>query len=202
LLVLASSDLGTQVTAAFVEEQHCEPGRFLLVQLSSLVPAGRRARSSWKAEAQCSMAMAGYAVAHLVEIDEISDGRRPFGPIRHNFGITSFGVNTRTGREAGDRIINEHDEAGEEEELYVVQSGRATFELDGERVDAPAGRFVFARPGVNAPPTQRSGRRRSSRSGARRRVRTSQGGIRPFVLGTRSRPRSKRVVGKSRSAVT
>jgi tetratricopeptide (TPR) repeat protein len=92
--------------------------------------------------------MADYAVAQLVEIDEISDGRCPFRPIRHNFGITSFGVNAWTGREAGERIINEHDEAGEHEELYFIQSGRATFELDGERVDAPAGTFVFARPGV------------------------------------------------------
>jgi tetratricopeptide (TPR) repeat protein len=92
--------------------------------------------------------MAGYAVARLGEIDEISDGRCPFRPIRHNFGITSFGVNTWTGRQAGDRIINEHDEAGQDEELYVVQSGRATFELDGNRVDAPAGTFVYASPGV------------------------------------------------------
>ena len=37
---------------------------------------------------------------------------------------------------------------GEEEELYFVHSGRARFELDGESVDAPAGTFVFARPGV------------------------------------------------------
>jgi hypothetical protein len=52
-------------------------------------------------------------------------------------------------RDAGDRIINEHDEAGEgSEELYLVHSGRATFELDGERVDAPAGTLVFARPAV------------------------------------------------------
>src|SRR5215204_5224706 len=92
--------------------------------------------------------MAQYAVAHLEEIDELSDGRAPFRPIRHNFGITSFGVNTWTGHEAGDRIINEHDEAGWDEELYFVQSGRALFELDGERLDAPAGTFVFARPGV------------------------------------------------------
>ncbi len=92
--------------------------------------------------------MAEYAVAHLTEIDEMNDGRCPFRPIRHSLGISSFGVNAWTAREAGDRIINEHDEAGEDEELYVVQSGRATFELDGERVDAPAGTFVFARPGV------------------------------------------------------
>jgi len=92
--------------------------------------------------------MPAYTVAHLTEIDEIDDGRCRFRPIRHTLGIASFGVNAWTAREAGDRIINEHDEEGEDEELYVVQSGRATFELDGERVDAPAGTFVFARPGV------------------------------------------------------
>ncbi len=69
--------------------------------------------------------------------------------MRHHFGITSFGINAWTGREAGDRIINEHDEEGEDEELYFVHSGRARFEFDGERVDAPAGTFVFARPSVN-----------------------------------------------------
>ena len=52
------------------------------------------------------------------------------------------------GRAAGDRIINEHDEAGEQEELYLVLGGRAAFELDGERRDAPAGTFVFVEPGV------------------------------------------------------
>jgi tetratricopeptide (TPR) repeat protein len=92
--------------------------------------------------------MSGYAVAHLDEIDEISDGRALSRPVRLHFGITSFGVNTWTGRESGDRIINEHDEADENEELYLVQHGRARFELDGEQVDAPAGTFVFARPGV------------------------------------------------------
>ena len=92
--------------------------------------------------------MSSYAVAHLGEIEEISDGRCPSRPVRHHFGITAFGVNAWTGHSAGDRIINEHDEAEENEELYVVQQGRATFELDGERVDAPAGTLVFARPGV------------------------------------------------------
>jgi tetratricopeptide (TPR) repeat protein len=89
-----------------------------------------------------------YAVAHLDEIDEMDDGRCPWRPVRHHFGITAFGVNAWTGRNAGDRIINEHDESEENEELYLVQQGRAVFELDGERLDAPAGTFVFARPGV------------------------------------------------------
>jgi tetratricopeptide (TPR) repeat protein len=95
--------------------------------------------------------MAGYVVAQLDEIEEVSDGRSPWRPVRHHFGITSFGVNAWPGRAAGDRNINEHDEADDEvqeEEHDLVQSGRATFELDGERIDAPAGTFVFAPPAV------------------------------------------------------
>src|ERR1700741_2788165 len=92
--------------------------------------------------------MSGYAVA---QIDEIDDGRVLSRPVRFHFGITSFGVNAFTAHQAGDRLINEHDESPEhdlQEELSLVQRGRATFELDGERVDAPAGTLVFARPAV------------------------------------------------------
>ncbi len=92
--------------------------------------------------------MSGYEVAELDQIEEIDDGREPFRPVRHHFGITSFGVTAWTARAAGDRIINEHDESGSDEELYLVLKGRAVFELDGDRVVAPAGAFVFARPDV------------------------------------------------------
>ena len=37
---------------------------------------------------------------------------------------------------------------GSSEELYLVVRGRAVFELDGDRVAAPAGTFVFAPLGV------------------------------------------------------
>jgi tetratricopeptide (TPR) repeat protein len=89
-------------------------------------------------------------VAHLDEIGELDDGRVPMRAVRHHFGIRSFGVNAWTTRAVGDRIINEHDEAepGAQEELYLVVRGRATFELDGERVNAPMGTFVFVRPGI------------------------------------------------------
>ena len=95
--------------------------------------------------------MSGYRVAGLDAIEELTDGREAYRPVRHHFGITSFGITAWTGRAAGDRILNEHDEADTEdrsEELYLVQSGRAVFELDDERVDAPAGTFVYASPGV------------------------------------------------------
>jgi len=92
-----------------------------------------------------------YAVAHVDEIDVIDDGRCPFRPVRHHLGLTAFGVNAWTGVAAGNRIINEHDEAqlGDgSEELYLVLAGRARFELDGRNLDAPAGTFVAVRPGM------------------------------------------------------
>jgi tetratricopeptide (TPR) repeat protein len=94
--------------------------------------------------------MAGYAVARLEEIEQLTDGREPWRPVRAHLGITAFGVNAWTGQQAGDRIINEHDEdePGAHEELYLVLAGRASFELGGEKVDAPSGTFVFAQPGV------------------------------------------------------
>ena len=94
--------------------------------------------------------MSKYAVAKLDEIAEIDDGREPMRPVRHHLGISAFGVNSWTGKNAGDRILNEHDEDEPDgnEELYFVHTGRARFELDGETVDAPAGSFVFAKPAV------------------------------------------------------
>jgi tetratricopeptide (TPR) repeat protein len=94
--------------------------------------------------------MANFAAARLDEIAEIDDGRCPFRPVRHHFGITTFGITAQTARADGDRIINEHDENDPDssEELYVVISGHATFEVDGEVHDAPAGTFVHVPAGV------------------------------------------------------
>jgi tetratricopeptide (TPR) repeat protein len=93
--------------------------------------------------------MSDYEVAHLDEIDVVSDGREPMRPVRHHLGITAFGINAWTGPEQGDRLINEHDEEDDgQEEVYLVMQGRAVFELGDDRVEAPAGTFVFVRPGV------------------------------------------------------
>lgn len=94
--------------------------------------------------------MSGYAVAHVDEIPVLEDGRSPMKPVRHHLGISAFGVTAWTANDAGDRIINEHQEQeGEQpadEELYVVARGHARFEVDGDSVDAPAGTLVFVRP--------------------------------------------------------
>lgn len=94
--------------------------------------------------------MAGYAVAHLDQIEEFDDAGCHYRPIRHHLGITAFGVTAWTAHAAGDVVINEHDEGdpSADQELFLVLRGRAVFELDGERVDAPAGTLVFARPGL------------------------------------------------------
>ena len=89
--------------------------------------------------------MSAYKVARLDEIEEVSDGRCPFRRVRHELGITAFGINAWTAREAGDRIINEHTQ-DDEEELYLVTTGHAIFEIGDEKVDAPAGTFVFVSP--------------------------------------------------------
>jgi tetratricopeptide (TPR) repeat protein len=94
--------------------------------------------------------LSGYRVAKLDEIDEMTDGREPWRPIRHHFGIQAFGINSWTARDAGDRIINEHEEEGDDgdEELYVVLRGHATFEVGDDKVDAPGGTLVFVPPGT------------------------------------------------------
>ena len=93
--------------------------------------------------------MTAWAVARIDEIEELDDGRQPMRPVRHHFGITAFGVTAWTGQNAGDQIINEHDEDDDgNEELYVVTEGHARFEIGGERVDAPAGSLVFVQPNV------------------------------------------------------
>jgi mannose-6-phosphate isomerase-like protein (cupin superfamily) len=89
-----------------------------------------------------------YLIAQLDGIEVVNDGRCPWRPVRHHLGITAFGVNSWTAENAGDRIVNEHDEADEDEELYVVTDGHARFEIDGGTVDAPRGSLLFVPPGV------------------------------------------------------
>ena len=69
--------------------------------------------------------------------------------VRTHFDIQSFGVNAYIAEEPGTRIIEDHDELGERagghEELYFVSKGHATFTVNGDEIDAPAGTFVFVR---------------------------------------------------------
>jgi tetratricopeptide (TPR) repeat protein len=98
----------------------------------------------------------GYVFARLDELEPApilapgatDDGRQRLD-IRRRFGVTSFGVQAYRAPSGVD-VIREHDEVllGEagQEELYVVLSGAATFEIDGEPVVAPAGSIVHVQP--------------------------------------------------------
>ena len=82
-----------------------------------------------------------WKVARLDDIERRGRGI----PVREHLGIHAFGIRN-TPSENG-TLISEHDEAGtDQEELYIVLDGNATFELDGDTVDAPAGTVVFVGP--------------------------------------------------------
>jgi mannose-6-phosphate isomerase-like protein (cupin superfamily) len=82
---------------------------------------------------------------HVARLDEIERRGRDI-PVREHLGIHAFGINAYTPGEDG-TLIGEHDESGSgQEELYIVLDGNATFEVDGETIDAPAGTFVSVPP--------------------------------------------------------
>jgi quercetin dioxygenase-like cupin family protein len=93
---------------------------------------------------------AGYETAHVDELEElpINGGEFVWRPVRRRFGITAFGTNAYTAEKTGQRVIEEHRESGGHQEMYVVLRGRATFTLDGDEVDAPAGTIVVIQPGT------------------------------------------------------
>jgi gentisate 1,2-dioxygenase len=96
------------------------------------------------------MTKAPYEAIQLEQLPELKYEDQPddidWRPIRIYFGITAFGVNVFSGRK-GAQVIIEHTESEESgtrhEELYFVAQGRATFTIEGERVDAPASVFVY-----------------------------------------------------------
>jgi hypothetical protein len=86
--------------------------------------------------------------ASVIRIDEVESlpvlgGALQWHPLRHTLGIRAFGMNAYTAAKAGDLVVEEHDEGSlGHEEVYIVLAGRATFTLDGEEFDAPAGTVV------------------------------------------------------------
>jgi hypothetical protein len=64
-------------------------------------------------------------------------------PLRQPLGIRAFGINAYTADRAGADVVEPHTEDSGHEELYLVLAGHATFTLDGEQVEAPAGTVVF-----------------------------------------------------------
>jgi len=90
---------------------------------------------------------AKYRAAHIDDLPfEIDDDfpTTEWKPVRRFFGIGSFGTNLARATKAGDVLTHDHDEvAVGHEELFLIVSGHATYRVDGEEIDAPAGTFLY-----------------------------------------------------------
>lgn len=90
----------------------------------------------------------GWQSIRLEDIEPIPvvGGTLLWRPVRRTLDIGAFGINAYVAPNAGDDVVEEHtEEALGHEEIYVVLTGRATFTLDDETLDAPAGTVVFVR---------------------------------------------------------
>ncbi len=94
---------------------------------------------------------ATYTTAHIDDVPFEIDDDYPtteWKPLRRFFGIGSFGTNLARATKAGDVLTHDHteiDNAGtRHEELFLIVSGHATYRVDGEEIDAPAGTFLYA----------------------------------------------------------
>jgi tetratricopeptide (TPR) repeat protein len=89
-----------------------------------------------------------YEVTRLDDLDRIPVGDKglEWRPIRRRFGLEAFGMNAYSSASAGGEVVEEHtEEQLQHQEVYVVVRGHATFHLDGDDVDAPAGTLVVLR---------------------------------------------------------
>lgn len=91
-----------------------------------------------------------YKTAHIDDLPFEIDDDYPtteWKPVRRFFGIGSFGTNVARARQADDVLTHDHTEVGDagtgHEELFLIVSGHATYRVDGEEIDAPAGTFLY-----------------------------------------------------------
>src|SRR5215212_2657169 len=97
------------------------------------------------------MAVTTFTALNLEEAFAAAESRdgRVSVPVRRELDIDSFGARASRVESAGAELVREHDETGpgsdRQEELYFIASGRATFTVSGETIEAPAGTFVFVR---------------------------------------------------------
>jgi hypothetical protein len=93
---------------------------------------------------------ATYRTAHIDDLPFEIDDDYPtteWKPLRRFFGIGSFGTNLARATKPGDVLTHDHSEIVDggtrHEELFLIVSGHATYRVDGEELDAPAGTFLY-----------------------------------------------------------
>jgi tetratricopeptide (TPR) repeat protein len=86
----------------------------------------------------------GWESVRLSEIEPVEVAGLQWLPLRKTLGVEAFGINAYVASAAGDHVLEDHTESHlGHQEVYFVAAGRATFTLDGETLDAPAGTAVF-----------------------------------------------------------
>jgi len=93
---------------------------------------------------------ADYAVASIDDLPLVPHEEAPgteWKPLRRHFGIGSFGANVARATQAGALLTHDHteieDSGTRHEELFLIVSGRATFRVEDQEIDAPAGTFLY-----------------------------------------------------------
>src|SRR3954447_17463720 len=112
-------------------------------------PRGRR--HGWRNLRAMSQ---GWKAVALDEVESVPWRGRElmWHPLRAALGARIVGMAAFTADRAGQEVVEGHTETEDgrgHEEVYVVLRGRATFTLDGEELDAPAGTFVLVEPAVH-----------------------------------------------------
>lgn len=88
----------------------------------------------------------GWQSLRLDEIETIPVAGVSWRPLRRVLGVQAFGINAYVALNAGDDVVEKHDESRlQHEEVYIVLTGHATFTLGEETLAAPAGTVVFIR---------------------------------------------------------
>jgi len=105
-----------------------------------------------------NVSVATFSAVNLDELFATRESRngRVYAPVRRELDVRAFGTYAVRAETAGGELMSDHDETGpgadRHEELFFVTSGRATFTVGGDAVEAPAGTYVF----VRDPETRRS----------------------------------------------
>ena len=89
----------------------------------------------------------------LSSLDELGEGYG-FRKIRQPLGVTAFGVNAQVFPPGFDGPLHYHDE---QDELYFVHRGTATFVVDGDEIEVPEGGLVHVESTTHRSVSNRTG---------------------------------------------
>ncbi len=86
---------------------------------------------------------ARYRTTTIEQVEALpGPGTLTWHPLRAALDVRAFGINGYTASQAGEDVVEPHRESVHQE-IYLVLAGSASFTVDGDSFEAPAGTFVF-----------------------------------------------------------